>query len=106
MKILYLLPVLLLMLDPAFACQYTKDDTLKCLLRHDSNNDKKIAESEIRSVMEQKMSWFEKLVYSPDRVINLFKSDCGLPMGASEMLKESCFKSCFYRDHLVKKVCS
>ena len=106
MRFLFILPVLLLILEPAFSCQYTKDDTLKCLLRHDSNNDKKISESEIRRVMEQTMSWFEKLVYSPDRVVNLFKSDCGLPMGASQMLKESCFQSCFYRDNLVKKVCS
>ena len=106
MRLLLLLPALLLLLNPVQSCQYSKDATLQCLLRHDLNNDKFISESEIKKVMDEKMSWFEKLVYSPTRVVNLFKADCGLPMGASEMLKESCFKSCFYRDNLVNKVCS
>jgi hypothetical protein len=91
---------------PGFqACKNTKQQTWSCLKRFDSNGNKKVEKEEIQRVVSANMYWYEKLIYPSEKIVKLFEDDCGLPLIESHMKKDTCFKSCFYRDSIVSRLC-
>ncbi|MAJ60914.1 MAG: hypothetical protein CL936_12395 [Deltaproteobacteria bacterium] len=97
--------LLLILLASTHACRYTKQETFACLKQFDSNADQQIDNAEILAVCNDKMSWYEKIVYPPSWVVQKFNSDCRMPLTPDTIMADGCFDSCFYRDSIFYKLC-
>lgn len=89
-----------------YSCTYSKKDALNCVMKYDMNADTQLSADEVYSVCNAKMYWWEKAVYSPKWIVNKFKKDCGFPFTVASIQKKQCFKSCFYRESIVRKLCT
>ena len=104
MKLIFL--SLFLLLITIQACDYTKNDAINCIMKFDRNKDKQIDSDEILKVCEDKMAWYEKIIYRPSWIVDQFRTDCGLPITDASSEVSTCFKSCFYRTHIYEKLCT
>lgn len=97
--------LLLLALQTVSSCTVTKQDIWPCLQKYDANNDNIIETTEMKTMLEDKLSWYEKLMYTTTYVTNLVRADCGIPLSIENFEKESCFKSCWYLNIVKTKLC-
>jgi len=97
--------LLFILLQVASSCSVSKKDIWPCLLNYDANNDKIIEKIEMETMLNDKLSWYEKFVYTPTYITDLVKIDCGIPLSIENFEKESCFKSCLYLNIVKSKLC-
>ena len=80
-----------LLLASASACP-TRKETWDVLKKYNH-----LGKDAIISLCNEKMSWYERLVYPPQWVADKIERDCGLPLTEDAVLhRESCFP-CKYR---------
>tara|TARA_Y100000817_G_C16540676_1_gene404320 strand:+ start:32 stop:376 length:345 start_codon:yes stop_codon:yes gene_type:complete len=85
----------LVLWSPAAACAVGKKQLWDCLLsRGDANDDKRLETEEVRSMVKAHTHWWERLIKSPDSVVNQLEAHCGLPLSYDRLLQPSCFKHC------------
>jgi len=88
--------LLLLLLPLSLACPSRKE-TWDVLSKYNH-----LGKDAIVSLCNEKMSWYEKLVYRPAWIAEKLEEDCGLPLTEDAVLnKESCFP-CEYRPLILR----
>jgi len=92
----------LILLAPSLACKYTKMQVKTCVEGFDKGGDG-VGKDDIAAVVDQKLYWYEKLVYPTEKIINQIEKDCGFPM---DFGKKTCFQSCFYRESVYSRLCT
>lgn len=97
--------LIFILLNVVSSCSVSKEEIWPCLQEYDMNNDAALNEQEIKTMLQDKLSWYEKLVYSPTYVTNLIKVDCGIPLNKNNFDKKSCFKMCLYITTVKGKIC-
>lgn len=79
----------------ATACSVSKQQLWKCLVEHgDTNKDHSLSETEVRKLVTANTYWYERLIKSPDSVVQQMQEHCSIPLTYGNILKPSCFKHC------------
>ena len=87
--------LLLLFASQAWACSVSKQQLWTCLIGHaDKNANTALEEAEIRHLVHDNTFWYERLLKSPDSVVQQLKQHCGVPLNYANFLKSSCFRHC------------
>ena len=97
--------LLLILVKVASSCSVNKEEIWPCLQQYDVNNDVTLSEQEIKNMLQDKLSWYEKIMFSPTYITNLLRADCGMPLNRNNFEKENCFKKCLYITTVKNKIC-